>query len=200
MELHAVELDGAATGDFERLRAGLVSYLGVLCEHVHHALDVGQRLPDFAVDGAHEVERDEQLQHQRVDHDELADGVGAAHDVACAHDHAGGERDREDDRLSGVEDCERRVGLDAGRLEQRHRFVIALRLALLGTKVFHRLVVEQAVDGLGVGFSVAVVHGFADGDAPFGGFDCEPEIARDHGDDDGGVAPIEFKQRDCKYK
>ena len=133
------------------------------------------------------------MQHQRVDHNELADGVAAVHDVDGAHDHAGGEGDGEDHRLARVEDGQRGVGLDAGLLELLDGFVVALGLPGFCAEVLHRFVVEQAVDSLGVGVGVAVVHGFADGHAPFGGFDGEPEVADDHEHGDEGVTPIEGK-------
>ena len=59
-----------------------------------------------------------------------------------------------------------------------HRPVVALRLALLGAEVLHGLVVEQAVDGLGVGLGVALVHGAADLDAPVGRPHREPQVER----------------------
>ena len=96
-ELHVLEADGAARYP-ERHGARAVRHLRRLGQHVHHALDVGQRLLDLAIDHAHEVERNEQLQHQRVDHHEVADGLGAGGDVVARHHHAGGQRDGEDRR------------------------------------------------------------------------------------------------------
>ena len=177
--------------DLQRHGARPVRHLRALGQHVHHALDVGQRLLDLAVDHAHEVERDEELQQQRIDHDEVADGLGAGHDVEHGHGHAAGERRGEDDGLAGVEHGERGVALDAGLLVDGHRLIVAAGLALLGAEVFHGLVVEEAVDRLGVGLGVALVHGAADLDAPVGRPHRVPEIEHDHQRDRAGVAPVE---------
>ena len=72
-----------------------------------------ERLLDLAVDHAHEVERHVELQHQHVDHHELADRLRAgdarrAPPAACRP-----SADGEDQRLAGVEHGERAVGLDA---------------------------------------------------------------------------------------
>ena len=69
-----IETDRAAV-DVQRLGAGPVRDLRILVEHFHHALDVGQPLLDLAIDHAHEIQRHEKLQHQQVDHREMADGV-----------------------------------------------------------------------------------------------------------------------------
>ena len=69
-----IEADRAARY-IEMLGAGPVGDLGILIEHFHHALDVGQPLLDLAVDHAHEVQRHEELQHQEVHHREVADGI-----------------------------------------------------------------------------------------------------------------------------
>ena len=92
-------------------------------------------------------------------------------DAVGAHHHGDGEPDGEDRRLAGIEHGKRDVGLDARVLVALHRAVVALRLALLGDEIFHRLVVEQRVDRLDVGVGVAVVHAAADADAPLGRVD-----------------------------
>jgi hypothetical protein len=71
---------GRAAVDDERLRVGLVDDLRRHVEEIEHRLDVDQPLLDLAVDEADEVERDRQLHEQRVDQDEIADGLLAAHD------------------------------------------------------------------------------------------------------------------------
>ena len=103
-----------------------------------------------------------------------------------------GQRAGEDRGLARVEHRERGVGFDAGLLVGRHRLIVAPRLALLGAEVFHGLVVEQAVDRLGVGLGVALVHGAADVDAPVGGLHREPQVEHDHRQHGDDVAPVEL--------
>ena len=88
-------------------------------------LDVDHRLLDLAIDHAHEIERLVELDHHGVDHDEIADGVGAVLDAVGAHHHGDGEPDGEDRRLAGIEHGERHIGLDARVLVARHGAVVA---------------------------------------------------------------------------
>ncbi len=194
MEAHVLEPHRAGA-DRKRRRAGMVGDLGLAVEDVEHLLDVGSGLLDLAVDHAHEVERLVELDQHGVDHDEVAHRVDARGNALHDHDHAGRQTDGEDYGLACVEDGQRRVGLHARRLEALHRAVVALRLAALGPEILHRLVVEQAVDGLGVGVGIALVHPAADADAPLGRLGGEPHVGDDHDDRDGGVAPVELPQQ-----
>ena len=99
-----------------------------------------------------------------------------------------------------VEHAERIVGLDRRRLVARHRHVEALGLDLLVAEVFHGLEIEQAVDGLGVGVRVAVVHLAPDGDAPLGGREREPHVDRDRGENDHHVEPVEVVDEDRAHE
>ena len=135
----------APCSTFERRRARLVLDLRLAREDREHDLDVGHRLLDLAIDHAHEIERLVELDHHGVDQHEIADRLGAGLDLEGAHHHDGGEPEGEDHRLAGVEHGERGIGLHARVLVARHRTVVALRLALLGDEIFHRLVVEQRV-------------------------------------------------------
>ena len=179
----------------QRLGARSVLDLGLARQHREHDLDVDHRLLDLAIDQAHEIQRLVELDHHGVDHDEIADGVGAALDAVGAQHHGGGEPEREHRRLPGIENRERDVGLDARVLIARHRAVVAFGLARLGGEIFHRLVVEQRIDRLGVGVGVARIHLAADVDAPFGGEIGEPHIERDRDRDHDDVAPIEVEQQ-----
>jgi hypothetical protein len=72
-EAHRVE-HHLATGDVELRRAGLVGHLARLFQQVEHLAHVHQRLPDLAIDRAEEIERHGDLDHEGVDHDEIAHG------------------------------------------------------------------------------------------------------------------------------
>ncbi len=108
-----------------------------------------------------------------------------------AHHEHGDHADGEDHRLAGVEHRQRDIGLDAEALVARHRLVVARRLAPLGAEILDRLEVEQAVDRLGVGVGVALVHRAANADAPVGR-DRRVDEIDEHGDADRqDVAPVE---------
>src|SRR5262249_34854111 len=147
---------------------------------------------DLAIDHAHEIERLVELDHHRIDHHEIADGVGALLDAIGAHHHDGGEPDREDYCLAGIEHGERDVGLNACLLVARHRAVVAGGFALLGDKILHGFEVEQRIDRLDVGVSIALVHSPADVDTPLGRLISERSVKRDNGENDGYVSPVEL--------
>ena len=180
-----------AVADDERPRARPVGDFGALAEDDEHHFDVDDRLLDLAIDHAHEVERLVELQHHRVEQHEVADVVAMAADAVDAHRQHDDHADGENDRLAGVEHRQRDIGLDAEALVARHRAVVARRLAPLGAEILDRLEVEQAVDRLGVGVGVALVHRAADADAPIGG-DGGVDQIDDHRDRDRrDVAPVE---------
>ena len=90
------------------------------------------------------------------------------------------QADGENQRLAGVEHGERDIGSHAQPLVARHRLVVADRLALLGAEILHRFEIQQAVDRLGVGVGVALVHRAADRDAPVGRHRREDHVDDDH--------------------
>ena len=194
MELDVLE-PHRARGHLEVGRAGRVADFRVLVEDVEHRADVDDRLLDLAIDHAHEVQRLVELQHHHVEQHEVADGIMPFADALDAHDehrdHAGGE----DDRLARVQHRERDIGAHAEALVARHRLVVAHALALLGAEIFDRLEIQQAVDRLGVGVGVAVVHRAPDGDAPVGRERREDEIGEDRHADRDDIAPVERDQQ-----
>ena len=198
-ELDVVEADRALP-DRNRLGVRLVHDLGRSLEDPEHGLDVDRRLLDLAIDHAHEIQRLVELDHHGVDHHEVADRVLAALNAERAHHHDGREAHREDRRLPGVEHGERGVGFHAGGFVALHRAVITPRLARLRREIFHRLVVEQRIDRLGVGVAVAFVHAAADADAPFRRGIGEPHVERDGDQDHRHVAPVELVQQHADDK
>ena len=62
---------------------------------------------------------------------------------------------------------------------------------LFGVEVFHRLVIEQAVDRLGIGVLVRLIHVAAKLDAPAGDRKSEPDIKRHRDQHHHGAGPAE---------
>jgi hypothetical protein len=167
-EVDILESDRAGA-HFQSLGAGKVFDFGVLRQDGEHRLDVDDRLFDVPVHHPHEIERLVELQHDQVDEHKCADSLGSASDLGDAHQKDHNQANGENERLTGVENRERYIGAHAHMLVPRHGLVVAPRLAAFRAKVFHRLEVEQAVDRLGVGVGVALVHRTPDADAPIGG-------------------------------
>ena len=170
-----------ATLDLQRLCARRILDLGIAGEDRKHVLDVDHCLLDLAIDHAHEIERLIELDHHGVDHDKVADRVGALSNAQGTHHHHSGETQREDGRLTRIEHSERNIGFDARFLIAGHGSIVAPRLPFLGAEIFHGLVIEQRIDRLHVGVSVAVVHPAANADAPFRGDEREHHVAGHRG-------------------
>ena len=190
VELDVFEADIALRDD-KRLGAWNVLNLGVLLENIEHQFDIDDRLLDVAIDHPHEVQRLIKLQHHQVEQREIADAVAAAANALHAHHDDDDEADGENYRLPRVEHGERSIGAHAQALVALHRLVVAQRFSLLGAKVLDGFEVQQAVDSLGVGVGIALVHRAANADAPVGGERRVNKIDGDHHDNCDGVAPVE---------
>ena len=144
-----------------------------------HRLHVGEGLLDLAIDEAQEVERDVELKQIGVDQNEVPDGHGAGRDLVARHDRDAGEPDRDDEPLADVQ--QRKAGLALYRrlLVEPARDIEAPRLVPLVAEILDRLVVEQAVDGLGVGLAVPLVHAPPVFQPPFGDREGEGDIEAD---------------------
>ena len=92
-------------------------------------------------------------------------------------DEAGGD----DGALADIEQRQRAAGADRRRLVAPAADVVAARLVLLVAEILDRLVVQQAVDRLGVGLGVGVVHAAHELDAPLRQRDREHDVAGDDG-------------------
>ncbi len=176
-------------------RARLVLDLGLDREQLEHLLEVGQRLLDVAVDHAEEIQRHVELDEIGVHHHEIADRHRMVGDAAPGEQHDADEAAGDDRALADIEQRQRRLALHRGPLVGAQRFVEALRLVLLVGEVLHRLEIEQAVDRLGVGLGVALVHLAAMLDAPVGDDEGESDVAEDRDErDDGEFEGVEVPQ------
>ena len=185
-------------GDRERGRTRLVGDFRILGEQVEHGLDVDDRLLHLAIEHAHEIQRLVQLDHHGIDQHEIANRVRAIADTADAHDHHHRQADGEDDALPRVQHGQRHITANRQALIACHGLVVAFGLTPLRTEILDGLVVQQAVDGLGIGIGVALVHGPADRHAPVGGCRREPKVESDHHHHDERIAPIELVEEHCQ--
>ena len=87
-------------------------------------------------------------------------------------DHAQGD----DAGLGGVEQAQRGLALDRRLLPLFQAAIVAPGLEALIAEILHRLIVKQAVDGLGVGLRVQFVHAPAELVAPLGDAHRDPDI------------------------
>ena len=115
--------------------------------------------------------------------------VPCDHAVARHHHHRD-QADGDDGALADVEQRQGAAGADRGRLVAPAADIEAARLVLLVAEVLHRLVVQQAVDRLGVGLGVGLVHAAHELDAPFRQDDREHDVGGDDGQGHRREAPV----------
>ena len=189
-KLHIVELD-LSPGAVQLPRAVTIHHIGGLAQQVEHLAHIDQRLPDLAIDRAEEVQRQGDLDHVGVDHDEIAHRQVATLDPHGRHHHDDDQPHRDDHGLAEIQVAERIGRADRGILIARHGAVIARGLALFGPEILDGLEIEKAVDGLLVGIRVLVVHLLADLHPPFRHFEREPDVDRDGDGDDDEIPDVE---------
>jgi hypothetical protein len=158
-------------------RASGASWISrLLREQAEHALDVGQRLADLAVEHAEVVERHVELDQEGIHQHDVAHrhaAVGDAHRRAPHHQrHAGGD----DQRLAQVEPGQRDLAADLRRFPLLHLLVVAVVFPALVVEVLHRLEVDQAIHGAHVGCRVQFVHLAPQHRAPVGDEDGEHHV------------------------
>ena len=175
---HVVQRD-TPTRDVQRRGIRLVRDFGRLIEQREHLPHIDQRLTDFAIDGAKEVQRHGQLHHIGVDHDEIPHGKITVLHPDSGQDHHADQPAGDQQRLAEVQEGKRVVRLDRRLFIARHRRVITLCLALFGDEILDGFIVQQAVDGLLVGICVAVVHLAAQLHAPLGHREGKPNVKPD---------------------
>ena len=163
-----VAKDDPPAGHFEGRRRRRVDNLQRLVDQAEHGLHVGQRLFDFAVYEAQEVERQVKLDQVSVDHHEIADGHDPGAHVDGRHDHDDGQANGDNRRLADVQQRERRLVFDRRRFVASQRVVETRRFMTLVAEILHRFEIQQAVDGLGVGGLVRTVHFTSEFQSPFG--------------------------------
>ena len=110
---------------------GRVGDLAVLAEQREHLLHVDQRLLDLAVDHAEEVERDVELDHQRVDQHQVAERHRPGDDADGRAPHQQRHRAGDDQALAEVEQRQRGLRLDRRLLEALQVLVVARLLERL---------------------------------------------------------------------
>ena len=113
-----------------------------------------------------------------------------AHTVRC-HQHDQRQSRRDDERLADVQYVQRHLHAYRSPFIPRQSTVVARRLMRLVAEILHRLEVQQAVERLGGGVVVVLVHRAPRPHAPAGEAHGEADIA-DHGDErHRGEPPVE---------
>ncbi len=190
-----LERDGAVDNGEVAGVGGVEDFLR-LVQQLEHGLHVDEARRNFAIQRADEVQRDRQLDHDLVDHHEMADVLGVVQHFPARHQHDGGHAQREDHRLADIQPGQRNIGFDRGLFVLRRGAIVAGPFKRLIAEIFDGFEVEQGIDRLRHRIAVGVVHVLADRDAPVRGDDREPDIDGDRRRDDDDVPEAELEQED----
>ncbi len=122
----------------------------------------------LAVDNPQKAQGQKQLQQKGVDQHQVPHGHLTRDHPLGGTDHDQSDPHGDNQRLADVEQRHGALGLDRRILPVIQAVAIAGHLQALAVEVFHRLIVDQRIDGLGVGLGVDTVHALAKLHAPAG--------------------------------
>mmetsp|Transcript_16529 Transcript_16529/g.64517 ORF Transcript_16529/g.64517 Transcript_16529/m.64517 type:complete len:491 (-) Transcript_16529:421-1893(-) len=174
-EVHVVE-HHLRSAHLQLGRAGRIGHLALAVQQAEHLFDVGQALLDLAVDHAEEVQRDVELDHEGVDHHQVAEAHAPVHHALRGPPQHQHQRAGDDQLLAGVQHRQRHLALELGAAQLLQALVVTPRLEVLVVEILDRLVVQQRVDGLAVGHGVQLVERAAELGAPLGDDDREADV------------------------
>ncbi len=147
-----------APSDLQSWRLRRVLDFLVLFQNGEHALQIRGGLPDLAVDHAQKTQRRVELQHEGVDQHQITQ-------IHAATDHTDGRPPdqqshggSDDQALPKVEQRQRVLRLDGRAHPGSEVVVVASRLQRLVAEHFHRLIIQQCIDGALVGARILRVH------------------------------------------
>ena len=141
------------------------------------------------------MQRQVELDHEGVDQHQVAKRHGAVSDVMRRQEHECGDADGHNQALPSVQRGQRSLIAHRGGFPYLQAVVVAPCLEAFVAEIFHRLVVQQTVDGAGVGLGIHVVHGAAKHHAPFGDDQGEGDIHHERNKSNDGEPDIVFHQQ-----
>ena len=198
-EAHLFEAHRGRAGQQHLRVRGVVDLLVGLHER-EHALDVGQRLADLAVQHAEEVERDVELDQEGIDQHDVADGHRPAGHPARGLPHHRRHRHRDDRRLADVEQRQRGLVADLRVGPFLELLVVAPGFVFLVVEILHRLEVDEAVDRPRIGGGVQLVGMAAQRGAPVGDLDRKHDVEGQRREGDEGEYRVVVVEQDADYQ
>ena len=118
-------------------------------------MHVYKSLSDLPVHRAQEAQGNRELEEQPIDHYKVANGHGTFHYLLGSHHHDCGERSRENEALSKVEESEGPVSFEGGLFILDEGFVILASLVILVVEILDRFKIDQRVNGFVAGLIVS---------------------------------------------
>ena len=141
------------------------------------------------------VERYVELYEQGVHQHQIPQGEVFVDHALGRKQHQRRHRCSDDKTLPDVQEAERRLGFHGRTFVIAQVVVVAPRLELLVVEILHRLVIEQAVDGAGIGLGVQFVGLATDVRAPLGDPDRESDVDAHRRERDHRKAPVKARDQ-----
>ena len=199
-KLHVVKAQLGLALQLQGHRARCIGHLAGLVHQHEHARQVRQALLDLAVQRAQEVQRDVQLDHEGVDHDEVAQRHLAGHHALRGAPQHGHQGRGDDELLPAVEQAQRALALEAHAPQLLQVLVVAAGLEVLVVEVFDGLVVQQRIHGLAVRGRVLHIRRTAELGAPLRQLDGEGDVGEQRHGRDGGKAPVKGERQNAQHQ
>src|SRR5690554_2046683 len=173
---------------------------GFIPKQFEQALHVYQGLADFPVDETQGVQGDEQLDQVGVYHGEVAQGDLATGHFAHRHGHDDNQCHADDQRLTGVQGGQGQTVFQPGLFPVVQVLVVEFGFVAFVVEVFDGFIVQQAVDGPGVGLVVPCISFPHELGSPLGDFDGEHNVHHHRHQNGENVTDVEYDQQDGRHK
>ena len=182
-----------------RRRQGLgvlgLGHIGGLAAQVEHGFHVDERLADFAVGEAEDVQRGVEVDHDQHGGGDVARPHAPGGRLVAGHHRHHRQAQAHHRRLHGVEQGQGVGRLDLGGGVGVQGGVIVGHGAGLGAEGLDRLVVDQGVHGAAGGLLIGLVERPAMGDPPVRDGEGQDHIDHHRGHGGGGEAPVVLRRQ-----
>ena len=191
---------GRALRQHQRMGIGRVGDLLLALQQGKHLFQVHQVLLELAVNRAQKVERNVDLDHEGVDHHQVAQRhAPLGHSQGGAPQH-GYQASGDDELLARIQNAQGALAFECGLAVALQVVVVAAGLELFVVEVFDGLKIEQRVDGAGVGFGVQLVHALAELGAPLGHADGEADVEHQRKHRDTGKPNVKLDRQEREHQ
>ena len=155
---------------------------------------------DLPVQRAQEVQRNVELNHEGVDHDEVAQRQLTRHHALRGAPQHGDQGRSNDELLPAIEQTQCALAFQAHAAQLLQVLVVALGLKCFVVEVFDGLVVQQRIHGFGVCGGILHIGRTAKLRAPLGQAHRERDVADQRHRRDGCKAPVKGEGQNAQHQ
>ena len=169
-------------------------------QQIEHFFQVQQVLLELAVDGTQEIQRDVNLDHEGVDHHQIAQRHAPIHHALGGAPQHGDQTGGDDELLACVEHAQGALTGQRSAAVALQVFVVTAGFERFVVEVFDGLEVQQGVDGTRVGARVELIHAATELGAPLGHADRERHINNQGDERDPGEPNVKLHCQQCEHQ